>query len=293
MVIRLCLILLLCAGTALAGPEKEGERVPSKKAPAKAPVKAPPVKVRDVPQPPTPDIQAVPTGFSPKDWVTWATGQDITGASRISILLMGGFGIPGSNMAGTGSGALKYNEAFEGGPSVLLEAGFALLPVLHITASFRYQSHSGQWVEFWDDETSTRYEMKFDDLDVFHIALNVKFKVPLLVWTLKKTHLRFSRATELTGVLLFFRAGAGLAVITDVGLEMWHPTYQYIEYWWSTENLGLSVGMGFEVRWNWGGVILVYDYTNCGQPGDAESTPNSIADDVTASTFFLGFALYL
>ncbi len=281
------------------GPQPSGKTADPKKPEPKAPLPDPADPEQEwaePPEPKVPDLTEAPPGTVPEDWRSWATGQDVTSLRRFGIHLYGGITVllEPDRMAGTGTDAPTYDEMFgETGPAFGLGLSFALMPFISLGFDFNFSELSnGEFIK--NEGTPSRTEYYSDTLGVFQFLFNAKIRIPLFLWNLKSGHFRFSRADEVTGLVLYFKGGLGPAILTEMWLEI-HPNspapIQNQLYYEQTVNFSKSFGLGLEARWSWGGISVEIMVHNLGKPASAWP-PNSDSDILMIFNSRLGLAIY-
>lgn len=282
-----CLLLFLLLA-ALGTPGMAAESgPPAGRAPAPAEV------VREVPPPLPPPETVVPRGLEPGEWKTWAQGQQVNTLHRFAVRVSGWFGGSESIYAGTIDGEIvKYHHVFDG-PTVgfMAEVAFAPLPVLSVSASFTFFQLSSN--EYHTDIGGFPFRYHFRGMDILMPALHVKFRVPLAFWTLRSSHVRWSRCEEITGALFFVQLGAGPAMWSEVGAdveELGSGFSAWQDWWWETTNFVIIPSIGMDFRWDWGAISVAYTFLDFGEPNPASSS--SAADSFENHLARLSFSLY-
>ncbi len=200
------------------------------------------------------------------------------------------------SMAGTGIDAPSYSNVLGGGFALGVEIRFALMPVLSAGVSFFNFTLDGT---HYYPPSQPNLDYFFgpygNSLGINQLAVNVKVRLPLLLWNLSGSHLRMSRAEEITGVLLFFKVGAGPAFWTqymlmvrdnDTGNEL-----SNLVYYGKTTNFSVNFGGGIEVRWKWGSIeagLMIHDF---GTPESAWP-PKSDSEPLSMIDFRLGLGIH-
>jgi hypothetical protein len=251
----------------------------------------------EVPEPLVPELTDVPPGMEPGEWKSWAVAQEVTSLRRFQIEAFLGYSdILIDAMAGNGTDAPSYSTILAGGPRFGLEARFALLPVLSVGAGFSFYHYEGR---HWYPESQPSLDYYFgpygNNFEINHVTLVLKARVPLLVWTLSRHHLRFSNAEEITGFVFFVKLEAGPAMITEYELcirdRNTGDEIEWKTYYESTTNFALNYGFGVEYRWSWGGFCAEFDVHNLGTPESGWS-PNSDSEALVTMGFRGSFGLF-
>ena len=270
--------LCICAG--LGGPGLAGE-------PGIA-------EEREVPEPPAPALEAVPRGFEPGTWTSWAAKQDVDRLPRISLDLSFGSGRFAPEQAGSGTDAPKHTDFSNLEAGFSLRIGYNLSPALGLALGSLLLVRADD--SFEAEGSSGPYSISTTAGPVSASYLALRLSLPFA--HLGGRPFRFSRTEAPTGFTVHFLAGAGFAYLGRVNLWYSPPgsgmTEEH-EYWKDTMNPCFLGGIRLEYRWVNFGIFLDFTAAHLGQPEPTEDplwADSSVADPLVALLGSLGFSLH-
>ena len=132
-----------------------------------------------------------------------------------------------SGDAGNGDGAPNYDDAFDGGAAIAVEAAYQLNPQVSILGGISYEQYSGDKFQ----------GISFDDLDILTLYAGGKYYF----------------VTNTCGWNSYLRADIGLAKFSSVDISYLGTN---ADYWDSSWELMFDAGAGVEYRFNNLGVFL-------------------------------------
>jgi hypothetical protein len=249
---------------------------------------------RDVPEPLSPALEAVPRGFEPGTWTSWTANQEVDRLPRISLDLSFGAGSFAPEPAGSGTDAPSYSDFASLQMGFSLRFAYNLTPALGIALGTCLLMRSEGTVEI--PGTSGSIEADLTAGPVSATFLGLRLSLPFA--HLGGRPFRFSRTEAPTGFAAHVLAGLGFAYLGDVTLWYSLPGSGFTEehtYWRDTVNPCFLLGVRLEYRWVNFGIFVDFTMTHLGQPEPTDDplwADSSVASPMIAFLGSLGLSLH-
>ncbi|MHC4600917.1 MAG: hypothetical protein ACYS47_18140 [Planctomycetota bacterium] len=249
---------------------------------------------REVPEPPVPGIEVVPSGFKPEPWKTWATDQDVSRLNRISLDLSLGPCMPFPGPAGSGQDAPSYDEVSAPGILLSWEARYNVTPMVSVAlAGLICKMGDGSFDPDPDDSIP---DYEFSAMVVFGGFGGLRLELPLNYKSSK--FLRASRVVAPEGFSVFMTLLIGFT--QNTGMNVWWPDpgggwTNDSSYFEGTANFAWLGRFGLEHRWTHISLHLTFSFADFGTPGpsgDPAWTDSSKASHLMVYAAQLGLGLH-